>query len=59
MPVVNIKQLHDDTSSVIREVAKGKSFEVEKHGKIVATIRPVQSAELPSWSEILAPVRAL
>jgi antitoxin (DNA-binding transcriptional repressor) of toxin-antitoxin stability system len=59
MPVLNVKQLHNETSAVINEVAKGKSFDIEKRGKLVATIQPLKNAKRPSWDEILAPVRAL
>ena len=58
MPVVNVKQLHNDTSGVINEVAKGQSFDIEKRGKIVATIRPARTAQSATWAEIMAPVWA-
>jgi antitoxin (DNA-binding transcriptional repressor) of toxin-antitoxin stability system len=56
MPVLNVKQLHNETSAILNEVAKGKSFDVEKHGKVIATISPVKDAKRPSWAEIMAPV---
>jgi len=59
MPVLNVKQLHNETSAILNEVAKGKSFDVEKHGKVIATIRPAKDVQRPTWAEILAPVRAL
>jgi antitoxin (DNA-binding transcriptional repressor) of toxin-antitoxin stability system len=59
MPVLNAKQLHNQTSAVLDEVAKGKSFEVERRGKVIATIRPAKNAKMATWDEILAPVRAL
>jgi antitoxin (DNA-binding transcriptional repressor) of toxin-antitoxin stability system len=59
MPVLNAKQLHNQTSAVLDEVSKGKTFDVERHGKVIATIRPAVRAKAVSWSEILAPVRAL
>ena len=58
MPVLNVKQLHNETSAILNEVAKGKSFDVEKHGKVIATIRPAKQAKPPSWSEIMAPIWA-
>jgi antitoxin (DNA-binding transcriptional repressor) of toxin-antitoxin stability system len=59
MPVLNAKQLHNQTSAVLNEVAKGKTFDVERHGKVIATIRPARNAKPATWDEILAPVRAL
>ena len=59
MPVLNVKQLHNETSAILNEVAKGKSFDVEKHGKVIATIQPAKHIQRPTWKEILAPVRAL
>jgi antitoxin (DNA-binding transcriptional repressor) of toxin-antitoxin stability system len=59
MAVLNVKQLHNETSAILNEVSKGKSFDVEKHGKVIATLRPAKHLEPPTWDEILAPVRAL
>ena len=56
MPVLNVKQLHNETSAILNEVAKGKSFDVEKRGKVIATIRPAKQAKPPSWSEIMTPI---
>lgn len=56
MPVLNVKQLHNETSAVINEVAKGKSFEIERRGKVVATIRPASNSRPSRWDEIMAPV---
>ena len=56
MAVLNVKQLHNDTSAVISEVVKGKSFEIERRGKVVATIRPAGDSQSNRWDEIMAPV---
>ena len=56
MPVLNVKQLHNETSAVLNEVCKGKSFDVEKHGKVIATIRPAKNARRATWGEIMAPI---
>lgn len=59
MPVLNTKKLHNETSAVLDEVEKGKSFDIERQGKVIATLRPAKNAKPASWNEILAPVRAL
>jgi antitoxin (DNA-binding transcriptional repressor) of toxin-antitoxin stability system len=59
MPVLNVKQLHNETSAILNEVCKGKSFDVEKHGKVIATIRPAKGSKQTTWAEIMAPVWAL
>lgn len=59
MAVLNVKQLHNETSAILNEVAKGKSFDVKKHGKVIARIQPAKNIQKPTWDEILAPVRAL
>ena len=56
MAVLNVKQLHNETSAVINEVAKGKSFEIERRGKVIATIRPADNSRANRWDEIMAPV---
>src|SRR2546423_1328453 len=52
MPVLNARQLHQETSAILDEVSKGKSFEVERHGKVIATIRPAQGPVAVSWDDI-------
>jgi antitoxin (DNA-binding transcriptional repressor) of toxin-antitoxin stability system len=59
MPVLNAKQLHNETSAVLDEVVKGKSFEVKRRGKVIATIQPAKKDERLTWAEIMAPVWAL
>jgi antitoxin (DNA-binding transcriptional repressor) of toxin-antitoxin stability system len=59
MAVLNAKQLHNQTSAVLDEVSKGKTFQVERHGKVIATIRPAGNTKPKSWDEIMAPVWAL
>ena len=56
MAVVNARELHNSTSAVLNEVSKGKSFEVERRGKVIAIIRPAKSAKPDKWEEIMAPV---
>lgn len=59
MAVLNTKQLHNETSAVLDEVEKGKSFDIERQGKVIATLKPAKNARRATWDEILAPVRAL
>ena len=59
MAILNAKQLHNETRSVLDEVAKGKSFDVERRGMVIATIRPASSTKPATWAEIMAPVWAL
>jgi antitoxin (DNA-binding transcriptional repressor) of toxin-antitoxin stability system len=56
MPVLNTKQLHNETSAVLDEVEKGKSFDIERQGKVIATLRPAKNARRATWAEIMAPV---
>lgn len=55
MALLNSKKLHDETSAVLDEVEKGKSFDIERDGKVIATLEPPKK----TWDEIMAPVRAL
>jgi prevent-host-death family protein len=36
-----VRELHLKTSDIIKEVANGGSFVIEKHGRAVAVLRPV------------------
>jgi antitoxin (DNA-binding transcriptional repressor) of toxin-antitoxin stability system len=58
MPVLNARQLHHDTSAVLDEVAKGKSFQIERHGKIIGRIQPEKEDKRPGWDEIMKEVWA-
>ncbi len=58
MPVLNARQLHNQTSAILDDVAKGMSFDVERHGKVIATIAPAKDLRPQTWDEVLAPVRA-
>ncbi len=58
MPLLNARQLHNETSAVLDEVAKGKSFEIARKGKIIGTIQPAGDNEAEEWDEIMAEVWA-
>ena len=56
MALLNARQLHNETSAVLDEVAKGKSFEIARNGKIIGTLQPARNAESADWSEIMSAV---
>ena len=58
MPLLNARQLHNETSAVLDEVAKGKSFQIARKGKIIGTIQPAADNEAEGWDEIMAEVWA-
>jgi antitoxin (DNA-binding transcriptional repressor) of toxin-antitoxin stability system len=37
-----VRELHLNTSEIVKQVVNGETFVIEKHGKPVAEIRPVQ-----------------
>jgi antitoxin (DNA-binding transcriptional repressor) of toxin-antitoxin stability system len=56
MAVINARQLHNETSAILDEVAKGKTFDIVRNGKLVGTLRPAKGATLPEWDEIMSEV---
>lgn len=56
--MLNAKQLHHETSAILDEVAKGKSFEVARNGKIIGKLLPSSESPDSSWNEIMADVWA-
>ena len=56
MALLNARQLHNETSAVLDEVAKGKSFEVARNGKIIAKLQPAKEAEPAQWDEVMSEV---
>jgi len=58
MSLLNARQLHNETSAVLDEVAKGKSFEIARNGKIIAMIQPTPDHEAEGWDEIMSEVWA-
>lgn len=53
-----VRDLHLNTSAVIREVARGETYLIEKRGVPVAELRPLQtppsSRRLPNREALLA-----
>ena len=58
MPSLNARQLHNETSAVLDEVVKGKSFEIARNGKIIGRIQPISDGESKGWDEIMSEVWA-
>jgi antitoxin (DNA-binding transcriptional repressor) of toxin-antitoxin stability system len=58
MPLLNARQLHNETSAVLDEVVKGKSFEIARNGKIIGTIQPNPDGRTEGWEEIMSEVWA-
>ena len=58
MALLNARQLHNETSAVLDEVAKGKSFDIARNGKIIGKLQPAKDAEPAEWDEIMADVWA-
>jgi antitoxin (DNA-binding transcriptional repressor) of toxin-antitoxin stability system len=56
MSLLNARQLHNETSAVLDEVARGKSFEIARNGKIIGTIQPTRDHEAEGWDEIMGEV---
>ena len=49
MVMVSIKELHDDTSAVIRRLRERGPIIVTRHGKPVAVIQPITEEELEDF----------
>jgi antitoxin (DNA-binding transcriptional repressor) of toxin-antitoxin stability system len=58
MPLLNARELHNETSAVLDEVVKGKSFEIARNGKIIGTIQPIPGNQTKGWDEIMSEVWA-
>ena len=58
MKKINIRSLHLNTSSIVREVEEGQSYVVEKNGVEVADLKPRDAAlpprRLPNRDRVLA-----
>jgi antitoxin (DNA-binding transcriptional repressor) of toxin-antitoxin stability system len=53
---ITTKQLHHETSAILDQVERGRSFEVTRNGKIVGRIEPATRAKPAQWEEIMGPV---
>jgi len=49
MLFVNVRELHDQTSAILREVAGGHPIFITKHGKPVAVIRGLTEEDLEDF----------
>jgi antitoxin (DNA-binding transcriptional repressor) of toxin-antitoxin stability system len=58
MAIVNARQLHNETSAVLDEVSKGKSFQIVRNGKVIGTLQPCDEGGATEWEEIMAEVWA-
>jgi antitoxin (DNA-binding transcriptional repressor) of toxin-antitoxin stability system len=58
MRTASVRDLHLKTSAIVKDVAQGESFVIEKQGVPVAELRPVQtlpsSRRLPNREALLA-----
>jgi antitoxin (DNA-binding transcriptional repressor) of toxin-antitoxin stability system len=43
MKRASVRDLHLKTSAIVKEVAQGESFIIEKHGISIAELRPIQA----------------
>ena len=58
MTVLNARQLHNETSAVLDEVSKGKTFQITRKGKLVGTLQPATESGGDDWNDIMAEVWA-
>ena len=58
MATLNARQLHNQTSAVLDEVSKGKTFQIIRNGKLVGTLQPAHEPAASEWDEIMAEVWA-
>ena len=58
MKKTNIRSLHLNTSSIVREVEQGETYLLEKNGVAVAELKPLESGpahrSLPDRDRVLA-----
>jgi len=53
---LNARQLHNETSAVLDEVSRGKSFEIVRNGKIIGRLQPATQLPPADWSEVMSEV---
>lgn len=58
MAILNARQLHNETSAILDEVSKGKTFEIIRNGKLVGTLRPADEESTGNWEDIMREVWA-
>ncbi len=61
MKRASVRDLHLKTSALIKAVAEGESFVIDKHGVAVAELRPIQtpppSRKLPNREAFIATLK--
>ncbi len=58
MSTISARQLHHDTSAVLDEVAKGKTFRITRNGKDVGQLAPTEASPPVAWDDIMGEVWA-
>lgn len=58
MSALNVRQLHNETSAILDEVSKGKTFQITRKGKVIGTLQPAAGASPEGWDDIMAEVWA-
>ena len=58
MSTISARQLHHDTSAVLDEVAKGKTFRITRNGKNVGRLAPEKASPPVAWDDIMSEVWA-
>jgi antitoxin (DNA-binding transcriptional repressor) of toxin-antitoxin stability system len=56
MPLIDAKDLHDETDAVLNEVSKGKSFNIARNGTVIGTLQPVSTRRGADWKNIMREV---
>ena len=58
MKTASVRELHHNTSAILREVSEGQVFVIEKRGNPVAKLRPFHlvppTRQLPNREKLLA-----
>ena len=52
MSTISARQLHHDTSAVLDEVAKGKTFRITRNGKNIGSLAPAKASPAVAWGDI-------
>ena len=58
MSTISARQLHHDTSAVLDEVVRGKTFRITRNGKNVGCLAPAEASPLVAWDDIMGEVWA-
>ncbi len=58
MSTISARQLHHDTSAVLDEVAKGRTFRITRNGKNVGQLAPTEASPPVAWDDIMGEVWA-